>query len=108
MNDAKLLESFYARGAAPWSTTVKIFEEHGSIKLVIKTGNTDTTHYFTKATVEALGEALLRSLTEARVKDGDVTFYHRAGKAILPKLNPSVAEDESDGDVCSLDGEGCP
>jgi hypothetical protein len=95
---SKLLESFYARGAAPWATSVKIIEDHGSISLSIKTGNTESIHWMTRATVEALADALFRSVSEARVRDGDVTFYHRAGKAVLP---------EAEGAVCGTDDEGC-
>lgn len=84
METAKLLESFYARGAAPWPTSVKIIEEHGSIKLSLKTGNTESIHHLTRSTVQALSEALARALDHARVHDGDVTFYDRNGKVIIP------------------------
>ncbi len=70
----KKLEEFYSRSAAPWGTSVTVSEDRGYLTLEIRTGNVTVSHALTKATAEALGEALTRAKDHAYSRDGGVDY----------------------------------
>lgn len=103
------LESFYARSAAPWATSVDIRGSQFGLEVEIRSGNNTTVHSLTRQAAKALGEALLRQADKGESSThGDVDWDVIDGVEQPDAMPAPTDGEEEEFPACGLDGEGCP